>query len=205
MISNNDLMKALYSGDLETIKTSRENGADVNKPYNANGYTPFMFACREFYEPEVIELFLSHGGDVNSRNISGETPFMISAKKRSNPATLNVLLSAGSNINAQDNHGNTAFINVVKHPQALMRLGLLEFLIKNGANDEIMNNEGKTVWDYANDKEGNFKELKRYSDVINSPQGVYAFITAHGELFYLTDTRCPFEPNDVVYVLDCQN
>ncbi|MBQ8436845.1 MAG: ankyrin repeat domain-containing protein [Alphaproteobacteria bacterium] len=107
MISNNDLMKALYSGDLEAIKTSLENGADVNKPYNTNGYTPFMFACREFYEPEVIELFLSHGGDVNSRNISGETPFMISAKKRSNPATLNFLLSAGSNINAQDNHGNT--------------------------------------------------------------------------------------------------
>lgn len=50
----------------------------------------------------------------------------------------------------------------------------------------------------------NFKELKRYSEVISSPQGVYAFISALGELFYLTETRCPFEPTDVVYVLDCQ-
>ena len=155
MISNNnDLMKALYSGDLEAINTLLENGADVNKPYNANGYTPFMFACREFYEPEVIELFLKHGGNVNSCNISGETPFMISAKKRSNPATLNVLLSAGSDINSQDNSGNTTFINIIKHPQALMRLGLLEFLIKNGADLDIANKEGKTVWDYADDKEG---------------------------------------------------
>ena len=154
MISNNNLMKALYSGDFETITPLLENGADVNKPYNSNGYTPFMFACREFYEPEVIELFLKHGGDVNSRNISGETPFMISAKKRSNPATLNVLLTAGSDINAQDNSGNTAFINIVKHPQALMRLGLLEFFIKNGADTDIPNKEGKTVWDYADDKEG---------------------------------------------------
>lgn len=39
MVSNdNDLMKALYSEDLATIKTLLENGADVNKPYNSNGY-----------------------------------------------------------------------------------------------------------------------------------------------------------------------
>ena len=154
MISNNDLMKALYSGDLEVIKTSLKNGADVNKPYNVNGYTPFMFACREFYEPEVIELFLKHGGDVYSRNISGDTPFMIAAKKRSNPATLNLLLQAGSDINAQDNAGNTAFIKVVKHPQAMMRLGLIEFFINNDAAPDIKNNQDKNVWDYANDKEG---------------------------------------------------
>ena len=67
---------------------------------------------------------------------------MISAKKRSNPATLNLLLSAGSDINSQDNSDNTAFINIIKHPQALMRLDLLEFFIKNGADKlkEKLNN-----------------------------------------------------------------
>ena len=155
MVSNdNDLMKALYSEDFATIKTLLENGADVNKTYNSNGYTPFMFACREFYELEVIELFLKHGGDVHSRNISGDTPFMIAAKKRSNPTTLNLLLQAGSDINAQDNNGNTAFIKVVNHPQAMMRLGLIEFFINNDADSDIKNNQGKNVWDYANDKEG---------------------------------------------------
>ena len=155
MVSNdNDLMKALYSEDLATIKTLLKNGADVNKPYNSNGYTPFMFACREFYEPEVIELFLKYGGDVHSRNISGDTPFMIVAKKRSNPATLNVLLQAGSDINAQDNAGNTAFIKVVNHPQAMIRLGLIEFFINNDADPDIKKKQGKNVGDYANDKEG---------------------------------------------------
>ena len=146
MVSNdNDLMKALYNEDLATIKTLLEQGADVNKPYNSNGYTPFMFA---------IELFLAHGGDVHSRNISGDTPFMIAAKKRSNPASLNLLLQVGSDINAQDNAGNTAFIKVVNHPQAMMRLGLIEFFINNDAYPDIKNNKGKNVWDYANDKEG---------------------------------------------------
>ncbi|MBP3546346.1 MAG: ankyrin repeat domain-containing protein [Alphaproteobacteria bacterium] len=155
MVSNdNDLMKALYNEDFATIKTLLENGADVNKPYNSNGYTPFMFACREFYEPEVIELFLAHGGDVHSRNISGDTPFMIAAKKRSNPATLNLLLQAGSNINAQDNAGNTAFIKVVNHLQAMMRLGLIEFFINNDADVDIKNNQGKDIWDYVDNHKG---------------------------------------------------
>ena len=78
MVSNdNDLMKALYSEDFATIKTLLENGADVNKPHNSNSYTHFMFACREFYEPEVIELFLKHGGDVHSRNISGDSKIFL--------------------------------------------------------------------------------------------------------------------------------
>ena len=36
--TDNDLTKALYSEYLEAIKTSLKNNADVNKPYNANGY-----------------------------------------------------------------------------------------------------------------------------------------------------------------------
>lgn len=32
---------------------------------------------------------------------------------------------------------------------------------------------------------------------------LYAFISSDGNFYYLTDTRCPFEPNDVVYVMDC--
>lgn len=39
MIStDNDLTKTPYSEDLEAIKTSLKNNADVNKPHNANGY-----------------------------------------------------------------------------------------------------------------------------------------------------------------------
>jgi hypothetical protein len=48
-----------------------------------------------------------------------------------------------------------------------------------------------------------FKGIERYKNVIKSPQGVYAFISSDGNFYYLTDTRCPFEPNDVVYVMDC--
>lgn len=45
--------------DRERVKAELNAGADVNAPYNKHGWTPFMWACREFYEPEAIEAFLA--------------------------------------------------------------------------------------------------------------------------------------------------
>lgn len=155
MISNkNALMQALYNDDMEAVRTELANGANVNQPYNASGWTPFMWACKEFYETDLIKLFLEAGGDVSSRNKDGETPFMIAAKRRSSPATLKLLLDSGSDINAHDNEGFTPFMNIVRHPQALMRLSILDFMIDNDANPNIVNKAGKSVWDYAAEQDG---------------------------------------------------
>ncbi len=155
MISNkNTLMQALYNDDMEAVRAELTNGANVNQPYNASGWTPFMWACKEFYETDLIKLFLEAGGDVSSRNKDGETPFMIAAKRRSSPATLKLLLDAGSDINAQDNKGFTPFMNIVRHPQALMRPSILDFMIDNDANPNIVNKAGKSVWNYAAEQDG---------------------------------------------------
>lgn len=153
-MDSNNLMQALYSMDWEKIKTELNFGANVNTPYNQHGWTPFMWACKEFCEPEVIEAFLKAGGDVNQRNQFEETPFIIAAKHRSSPRTLDVLLKAGTDINAQDKFGSTAFVYIAKHPQVMMRLPILDFMIDNGANPNIKNKYGKTVWDYAAEREG---------------------------------------------------
>ena len=155
MISNkNTLMQALYNDDMEAVRAELTNGANVNQPYNASGWTPFMWACKEFYETDLIKLFLEACGDVSSRNKDGETPFMIAAKRRSSPATLKLLLDAGSDINAQDNKGFTPFMNIVRHPQALMRPSILDFMIDNDANPNIVNKAGKSVWNYAAEQDG---------------------------------------------------
>ena len=60
----NILMKALYDMDFERIKSILKQGFDVNEPYNKHGWTPFMWACKEFYEPDIIKAFIQAGGDV---------------------------------------------------------------------------------------------------------------------------------------------
>ena len=58
-MDSSNLMQALYAMDWERINAELNAGADVNAPYNKHGWTPFMWTCREFYEPEVIEKFLA--------------------------------------------------------------------------------------------------------------------------------------------------
>lgn len=50
-----------------------------------------------------------------------------------------------------------------------------------------------------------FMGIQHYKDVVSSPRGVYAFISSAGQFYYVTDVRCLFEPDDVVYVIDCHN
>ena len=78
------LMNALYHDDFSTVDNLLKQGVNVNLPYNHNGWTPFMWVCKEHCDPEIIQMFLDHGGNVHSRNKSGETPLHIMAAHRSN-------------------------------------------------------------------------------------------------------------------------
>ena len=45
------LMNALYHDDFSTVDNLLEQGVNVNLPYNHNGWTPFMWVCKEHYDP----------------------------------------------------------------------------------------------------------------------------------------------------------
>lgn len=83
-----------------------------------------MWACNEYFETNMIKMFLDAGGDVNSRNELG----IIAARKRSCPQTLELLIKAGCDPNAKDNNGETALDLASKHPQARMREAVIQFL-----------------------------------------------------------------------------
>lgn len=121
------LMKALYSDNWEQIEAHLKAGVNVNEPVH-NGWTPFMWACNEYFETKMIKMFLDAGGDVNSRNELGRTPLIIAARRRSCPQTLELLVRAGCDPNAKDNNGDTALDLASKHPQARMREAVVQFL-----------------------------------------------------------------------------
>ena len=60
-----ELKTAVFNCDFLAIEASLRKGAKCNLPYNHQGWTPFLRACREFDETEIIELFLKHGADIN--------------------------------------------------------------------------------------------------------------------------------------------
>ena len=52
------LMNALYHDDFSTVDNLLKQGVNVNLPYNHNGWTPFMWVCKEHCDPEIIQLTL---------------------------------------------------------------------------------------------------------------------------------------------------
>lgn len=124
-----ELKTAVFNCDIEAVEAALRKGAKPNLPYNHQGWTPFLRACRAFYEPEVIKLFLEHGANINSKNKDGETPLHIMAQHRSSYDCLELLIAEGANVDAQDNNGWTPLMKAVCHPQTMMRKELAPYIL----------------------------------------------------------------------------
>ena len=147
-----ELKTAVFNCDIEAVEAALRKGAKPNLPYNHQGWTPFLRACRAFYEPEVIKLFLEHGANINGKNKDGETPLHIMAQHRANYDCLELLIDAGANPDAQDNNGWTPLMKAVCHPQTMMRKDLIRNLAEN-SDTSIKNYAGKTAYDLAKENQ----------------------------------------------------
>lgn len=88
---NDDLIKACGAGDLATVKTLTEGGANVNYK-NATGGTPVSSA---YMWPEVTAYLLSKGADANG----GDYPALINAAMYYSVDVMKLLLKAGADPN----------------------------------------------------------------------------------------------------------
>ena len=147
-----ELKTAVFNYDFLAIEASLRKGAKCNLPYNHQGWTPFLRACREFDETEIIELFLKHGANIHRRNKEGKTPLHIMAQHRANYDCLELLIDAGANPDAQDNDGCTPLMDAVRHPQAMIHKDLIRNLAEN-SDTSIKNNAGKTAYDLAKENQ----------------------------------------------------
>ena len=144
----NKLLRALIERDLNQARELIKQGEDLNKPYNDNGWTPFLWLVKEFYEVEIVEEFIKLGGDVNLANNQGQTPLMIASQHRSSPDVIDLLIRYGAEVNHQDNYGFTAIMRLLTHPQLSMRKFVLQALIDNGCDLTTLRNiQGKTAID----------------------------------------------------------
>lgn len=146
------LMNALYQDNFTTIKELLEKGVNINLPYNHNGWTPFMWVCKEHCDPDVIKMFLNYGAKLDKVNSEGQTALHIMARKRSSFECLELLIEAGADVNAQDKDGWTPLMDVVHHPQAMMRKNVIHHLAEY-SDTSIKNKDGKTAHDIAKENE----------------------------------------------------
>ena len=66
------------------------------------------WAARDSENPDVVELLIDSGANINAKNpYNGMTPLHWAARGNENPGVLELLIDSGANINAKSDSGQT--------------------------------------------------------------------------------------------------
>jgi ankyrin repeat protein len=108
------LYVAACDGDLSKTKTLLMLGANVNAT-DVRGYSALMIAeacTTRPGRPELVELLIAKGAEVNLRARDGRNALMYAAKNGDSKA-VKALLKKGASVNIADNEGETALMEAV--------------------------------------------------------------------------------------------
>jgi len=91
----------------ETFQFLQHHGADANAVYS-RGNRPLHLAAALLKVPEIIDLLLNNGVEVDARNNSHSTP-LFTACQANNPYAASKLIANGADCEAQDVNGKCPF------------------------------------------------------------------------------------------------
>ena len=100
------LTRAARGGDLATIRTLLDAGADVNAPDSEEGWPP-LFHAVVMRQADAVLLLLERGANPNHR-ADRLTPLEVAAAQ-ADPAMVQLLLGHGADLKARGPDGSTAF------------------------------------------------------------------------------------------------
>lgn len=148
-IGDTVLIRATMCYDPYLVKIILEHGADPNLKDSSLGLSALYWASDRGYV-ESIKLLISHGADVNIIDDSyNNTPLHLTSLYGHTEAT-KLLIDNDAYVDAKDDKGNTPLHNVALGNRSNVETAI--YLIEHGANKNIKNNEGKTAYEIAKEK-----------------------------------------------------
>jgi ankyrin repeat protein len=133
------LMRASQTGDLTSMKTIIEDGADINNVVSAEGYTALEYAIYA-KKYEAIELLLQAGAKLEKKATRwGVTPLMRAANFKL-LEIVRLLISGGADIEAVDRDGRTVLLYAI----ITNSYDIVDLLIREGVNIHTRDRDGKS-------------------------------------------------------------
>lgn len=140
------LEKAVELEHLAVVRVMIELGVDVNAVAPNGGWTALHFAVGKI----MVDMLVEAGADVEARDsVNGATPLNLqypSGDEGPRIETVRALVDHGADVNTRDRHGNTPLHSIAG---GIVNLGVVDFLLRSGADETIINNNGETALDTA--------------------------------------------------------
>jgi ankyrin repeat protein len=131
-----EIHKAVLEGDFKRVVALLRDHPNVLEARNSLGQTPLMEAVNH-NRPEIAELLLANGADVNARDMYMHTPLIQAIVISDHFKMLRVLLAKGADVNLADDSSMTAVAYAAKQGQ----LEDAKILIANDANVNVVTGE----------------------------------------------------------------
>lgn len=143
------MQEAVWSGDIDTVRSKLDGGNDVNAQDPAGNTA--LFHAAQMGRIEIAGLLIDRGADVNRGNAVGDTP-LSAAIWMAQPKTAELLIERGARIDPVNNQGNTPLLLAAsknpwayrpQHLEAQTReaeLKVVKLLINKGARIDARNN-----------------------------------------------------------------
>ncbi len=162
---------AIIKGYQNVLETLIQKGINVNMQ-DADAETPLITAVK-YNQPDIVTLLLQKGANVNAQNSDGQTPLIMAVQRGYTDIVL-LLLKQGVDLHLQDKENKTALVYTKDDKIALLLLEngakdlklddgttllmrfvknnnpqAVELLLKNGADINVTDKNGKTALDYV--------------------------------------------------------
>lgn len=131
-------MLAVLQGDVATVKSLLDRGADINEK-DVYGKTALMKAA-EKGDIDTVKTLLDRGADANIKTDQGGTA-LLAAAYGGHAAVIQALLENGAKVNAKDIFGTTPLMAAARYGQN----ETVKLLLDNGADATIKNKGGATA------------------------------------------------------------
>lgn len=163
---DDELLDAMVHGTAEQVEDLLARGANPNARYG-DGATALWDAINH-WSLGMIKTLLSAGADVNAHDNGGETALM-QAGDNGDDEAIQILLEAGAQIDTQDEGGMSALMHAVRGRRAREAV---EALIEHGADYSLVDSEGRTAEDMADDETKPILTMLREDALLKQAVGI---------------------------------
>jgi len=129
---------AVHIGDIAAVRTMLASDPALATSADQYKFQP-IHLLDMYFEPEILDLLLANGADINAKNEDGVTILHIIT----DPDAVDVLIRKGAQIEARDKNGRTPLIMQASEQQN--GPDVVEALLAHGADPNAKDDKGKTA------------------------------------------------------------